>query len=855
MPHDQTSKPLARPRAAQRLASSRRGLLTLAAAGYAVASSFAQSPADARLDGIEQNAVAFAPEPSADPASREMPRQPEVVSGQAGQRSLAGDRVSAPTAAGSVRVAGGAEPPPPCAGLSEPLLLSSTGGYLPDMAIDRFGRAHVVWQGEDRFVWYAQVGPDGQITFPARKIYGNVATAFPRIAVDSAGDAHVVTTRTGTLLGSIIYLKVSNGERVLLKVFSMFRPIGPLDSEQYDWASIDINPVTQLPVVAAEEHSSSTDVTDPFPVTRFNSYISVISLDAAGNPDRSSRWTAYFLQNASAPDYRAEFPSVAVDSLGGIHCVWQHRDPEAAGAIIGYARAGGASWEQTSNAENIANLVGRPRIARNDIDGVEIVWSTTSGAVVWQEKDHAGLTSLDDFVVSQPAAQANRASVAAGYGNVFFSWADQRDGAGFRIFGRNLLNPAPEHNLSCNVEPAFNHALVARDRDLVAIAWQENRDGLSQIFYRSQPPIELVALEAIQTIQDWNNSVPLIEDKTTFVRAHVQLSGVNTNVLRVEGAQLRGFRESKELPDSPLAAYSPGFVLASTNAAELRGVFTNSLNFSLPATWLKGTVDLRFEWTNGVACREPAETGGVASNCVARVRFESVATPEVRFVSVSYVDAVGTTNAASVSEMDDLALRLQSIYPIAKPDWTTTEMTWPRTGPPSVTDVTPALRWRRWLEFCFSLLGCDRIYYGVIKGDAPPDGYLGLALDIPSPVASGYLRSNPFIPGRHTHSHEIGHCLGRHHSVTSKKIDCLDDDLKPTTCLVGVCNEVASGTAPVFPYFSADNARPTLGPMPIDEHGLIFGLDTLVLEQTSTNPDHRSKLVLRPHELLQGSSI
>jgi hypothetical protein len=376
----------------------------------------------------------------------------------------------------------------PCAGLTEPMLLSPAGGGLPDVAIDRSGRSHVVWQGSDFFLWYAQIGPEGALTIPARKVYDTIRTAFPRIAVDAAGDAHIVTTTTG-VPSSLIYLKISNGARVRLNAFTMLVP-GVFDSESNYSASIDINPLTGLPVIASEMELSYSVPIGGFPVFRYNQEISIISLDAAGNPIRSSRWTAYYSRNNPAPTYRVQNPRVAVDSLGTTHCVWSHSDPSWVGSSIGYVHAGGNSWVEIANKRNVAALSGGPEIVRGESGKIEIVWSTTAGSVVWQEMDHNGLTVVDDFIVSQSAAQPSRPKIAAGYGNIFVGWTDRREGATSQIYSRSLLNPAMERNVTCSSSSALNHSFSARDRDSLAYVWQENRNGANQIFYRQQAPAD-----------------------------------------------------------------------------------------------------------------------------------------------------------------------------------------------------------------------------------------------------------------------------------------------------------------------------------------------------------------------------
>jgi hypothetical protein len=363
------------------------------------------------------------------------------------------------------------------------LLLGPAGGVMPDMAIDNQGRTHVVWRGNDFYVWYAQVAPDGAILLPARKVYDFAKTAFPRLAVDANGDAHIVTTTT-SVPSTLIYLKVSNGARVLLKAFTMFTP-GVFDSEADYSPSIDVNPLNGLPVIAAEVELTWQSLVGGYPVYYYNEEISVISLDAEGAPIHSSRWSAYYLRNSTAPGYRAQYPEVAVDSQGAAHCTWLHSEPGWPGQSVGYARAGAGVWVEIANNRNVSGTTGRPRIVRSEPGFLEIAWSTTGGTVVRQEMDNLGFTEVDDTVVSQAGAQPSRPRISFGNGAVYFGWADAREGGGMQIYARNILSATAERNVTCSPVSAFNHAVAARGNHSFDVAWQDSRSGASQIYYRN----------------------------------------------------------------------------------------------------------------------------------------------------------------------------------------------------------------------------------------------------------------------------------------------------------------------------------------------------------------------------------
>lgn len=116
--------------------------------------------------------------------------------------------------------------------------------------------------------------------------------------------------------------------------------------------------------------------------------------------------------------------------------------------------------------------------------------------------------------------------------------------------------------------------------------------------------LELIAIEVNQAIQDWNNSVPLIQGKDTYVRVYVQTKGADPKRARV---RLYGARDGNPLPESPRLPDNPGgSIIARTDAASRRGNLYDSFYFKLPQEWLNGTIELKIEGVGGeLDCKEP----------------------------------------------------------------------------------------------------------------------------------------------------------------------------------------------------------------------------------------------------------
>ena len=127
---------------------------------------------------------------------------------------------------------------------------------------------------------------------------------------------------------------------------------------------------------------------------------------------------------------------------------------------------------------------------------------------------------------------------------------------------------------------------------------------------------QLTSMEVTQGVQDLTNSVPLIQNRPTYVRAHVRST---LGIIGGVTAQLVGKRGNQELPGSPLMpANSGGSIDAIENPD--RQQLGQSYFFALPTEWLTGTVDLELRGLNRVI--DCADTQGHPNDCKTQISFE-----------------------------------------------------------------------------------------------------------------------------------------------------------------------------------------------------------------------------------------
>jgi uncharacterized repeat protein (TIGR01451 family) len=350
--------------------------------------------------------------------------------------------------------------------------------------------------------------------------------------------------------------------------------------------------------------------------------------------------------------------------------------------------------------------------------------------------------------------------------------------------------------------------------------------------------VQLVALEVVQVIQDWSNSVPLIQGKETYVRAHFQLT--NNNPVLLQGARLvNGGSAVSPLP--------PGTLLVTwTNAAArpIREQLTNSLLFRLPADWLAGTVNLQFVCTNNITV---IPTNVVPANSTVQVSFVPAAPLPVKIYPVNWTNAGGAYQQIGANNLADVPRRLLSMYPVPSVDAEPAPpLIMTNRAPPPYTQINAQLSAFRLLDWLSGFTFRNgfpppnqRIYHGAVAGAtvaAWGRNDSGLAVGIPSFVSSGLMPPNNdfyvqlFL--RHLATHEIGHNLGRPHAVSAALFGTFV--FSGTTYANGTpaCSAISGPTNASYPLFQrvpppGGPYKPALGPMSSGDNSLIYGLDTL----------------------------
>jgi uncharacterized protein YkwD/acetyltransferase-like isoleucine patch superfamily enzyme len=164
--------------------------------------------------------------------------------------------------------------------------------------------------------------------------------------------------------------------------------------------------------------------------------------------------------------------------------------------------------------------------------------------------------------------------------------------------------------------------------------------------------VQLTALEVVQVVQNLNNSIPLIAEKPTFVRAHVS-STIGSSVSNVN-AKLTG-----KNGDTVVFEISPSNAGASINVSDNpnRSKFNDSFLFELPKEYSTGNLTLEFAGVDKpFAC---ADTG---NDCKETVNFATMPAIDMKLVDIVWLRKL---IAPTQKMRQAIPNNIYNIYPIS----------------------------------------------------------------------------------------------------------------------------------------------------------------------------------------------
>ena len=274
---------------------------------------------------------------------------------------------------------------------------------------------------------------------------------------------------------------------------------------------------------------------------------------------------------------------------------------------------------------------------------------------------------------------------------------------------------------------------------------------------------ELIGLEVTQVIQDWNNTIPLIEHKRTFVLAHIMSKDDKSKEVNVK---LLVKDINGNLLGPPLSATNASLFEAlpkALNTDEIvlyRTLGASCLKFELDDKWTVGTIFLELE--DGIDCKESA---GTPNDCKVSATFYPSKLMSMEFYNTDWTELTDlflTNHSIPDDEFEKVIIKQEkdilAQFPVSKILKTYEKYEYPISPfpPLSFPDIAFGLN-----NISFKILKLlnnskeNEIYLSIIDG--PEGATAGLASWIPGEIATIHKKHIGSTP------HELGHLHGRQH--------------------------------------------------------------------------------------------
>jgi Concanavalin A-like lectin/glucanases superfamily len=274
------------------------------------------------------------------------------------------------------------------------------------------------------------------------------------------------------------------------------------------------------------------------------------------------------------------------------------------------------------------------------------------------------------------------------------------------------------------------------------------------------PTIDLVAdgLEVTQSVQDLNNTVPLVANKRTYVRFHVHSVGGSAETT----ARLTVSNGSEQVILAPLNAAGRIVVRPDPNRAVLDDAFL----FALPSGFESGTIQLTAQVNPD---NDPQEVNRGNNSRTLTASFADVPQQSLVLYSVGYQQN-GQVFYPPDIDRAQLVLWMQRAFPLS--DLQVVERTYiAGSGVPDCGQVNTYLLSKRLWDLAHSTdVPANTHYYGMVSDEG---GFMrGCAVSIPSFVASGptgvpgasFTWDTDGSYGDWYGGHELAHTWGRTHA-------------------------------------------------------------------------------------------
>lgn len=377
-----------------------------------------------------------------------------------------------------------------------------------------------------------------------------------------------------------------------------------------------------------------------------------------------------------------------------------------------------------------------------------------------------------------------------------------------------------------------------------------------------RPRVRLVGIEVTQDVQDWMNSVTLVQGRKTAVRVFVESLDGETS------RKITGHLEIEDGEGRLLKRLSPinpdGSVQLLSSVAEHRSEINSSLNFVIPHSLTLD--DNENELTRNfkiaisdseVDCRDSVYAD---NSCEAEVIFHKMARPDIYFIRVP-VEEDGNYILPSIERSIEQWNRIKDMLPLPDitPGIVTVQKESNNVFPLDIDfgSILYELKKQRTkselLDENGEIITLDRDIFviGILNGSSThPSGTIGVA-EYDGNYATWFTSSAPdkfdFRVSRNVGAHEFGHLLGSLHLKHPEEVPLCGTRYPEPGDAAGYpyIQELEGDLVPAIGPISSSASSPTR-----DMDSEIWGLDVRFVALASQDDSLSESIVINPYIVL-----
>ena len=342
----------------------------------------------------------------------------------------------------------------------------------PSIAVDSAGCVHVFWYNDDpgnEEIFYKR-STDGGTTWSGRtRITSNSGNSYlPSAAADSANKIHLVWQDSSPGNDEILYKSSTDGGVTWSSLTRLTWSTG---------CTID-------PVVAADSGTGIHVVYSDYKSSKRDIYYK-------RSTDSGSTWSA--ITRLCWTFSNSDKPSIAIDSSGGIHVVWEDYSPMNYDVYYKRSTDGGTTWSTLNRLTWNTGESQAPVICADSGSGIHVVWyDNTPGnyEIFYKRSTDYGASWSGTSRYTWNTGWSNYSVIAAGpSGGIHILWSDDTP-SNIELYYRNSTDGGTTwsglNRVTWNAGYSFDASIATDSSGGVHVVWIDSTPGPHTLFYKNR---------------------------------------------------------------------------------------------------------------------------------------------------------------------------------------------------------------------------------------------------------------------------------------------------------------------------------------------------------------------------------